>query len=329
MPANLTPQYLEAERRFRLAKTAPEKIEALEEMMAVIPKHKGTEKLRADIKRRLSKFRGEAQKKGGPQRAYLFSVDRQGAGQAVLVGPPNSGKSSLLAALTHALPEVADYPFSTRKPLPGMMTFENIQIQLVDLPPIARVQTEGWVFSIIRNADLALLALDLQALDLLEQTEALLEELERARILLGKWPSQREPDENGRWEKRALMIGTKGEGESAQANLEALQGLYRERFHLIGASTLTGEGLEQVPARTFELLEIVRVYTKTPGKDPSYHEPVVLAKGSSILELASEIHKDFRHQLRYARIWGRGKYDGQKVERDYVVQDQDVVELHI
>jgi hypothetical protein len=245
------------------------------------------------------------------------------------VGPPNSGKSSLLAALTHAVPEIADYPFSTRKPLPGMMSFENVQIQLVDLPPIARGQTEGWVFSVIRNADLALLVLDLQVPDLLEQTEALLEELERARILLGKWPSQREPDENGRWEKRAFMIGTKGEEESAQANLEVLQGLYRESFSVIGVSTLTGKGLEQVPARAFELLEIVRVYTKTPGREPSYHQPVVLAKGSSILEVASEIHKDFRHQLRYARIWGHGKYDGQRVERDHVVQDQDVVELHI
>jgi len=329
MPANLTPQYLEAERRFRIAKTGPEKIEALEEMLAVIPKHKGTEKLQADIKRRLSKLRGEMQRKGGPQRAYLFSVDRQGAGQVVLVGPPNSGKSSLLASLTHALPEVADYPFSTRRPLPGMMAFENVRIQLVDLPPIAQDQTEGWVYSIIRNADLLMLVLDLQAPDLLEQTEILLAELEKARILAGDWPSKMEPDERGFWRKRAVLIGNKAEGRPARENREALAELYGQKLPFLAVSALTGEGLPELPAKAFQLLGIVRIYTKTPGKEPSFQEPVVLEKGSTVLGVAAAIHKDFRHRLKYARIWGQGKYDGQRVERDYLVQDGDVVELHI
>jgi len=329
MPANLTPEYLEAERRFRLAKTGPEKMQALEVMLAVIPKHKGTEKLQADIKRRLSKLRGEMQKKGGPQRAYLFSVDRQGAGQVALVGPPNSGKSSLLAALTHALPEVADYPFSTRKPLPGMMAFENIKIQLVDLPPIAPEQTEGWVYSIIRNADLLMLVLDLLADDLLEQAEMLFAELEKARILPGDHPSQREPDGQGFWRKRALLIGNKAEGQGARENGKALIELYGARIPFLAVSARTGEGLGEVPAKTFQLLEIVRIYTKTPGKEPSFEEPVVLERGSTILEVASSIHKDFRHHLKYARIWGQGKFDGQRVERDYLVQDGDVVELHL
>ena len=328
MPANLTPMYLEAERRFRLAKTAPEKVQALEEMLAVIPKHKGTEKLQADIKRRISKLRGEMQKKGGPKRAYLYSVDRQGAGQVALVGPPNSGKSSLLAALTHALPEVAEYPFSTRKPLPGMMAFENIKIQLVDLPPISPNLTEGWVYSIIRNADLLMLVVDSQAPDLLEQTDMLLEELERARIRPGNWPSRKEPDENGYWQKGALLIVSKAEDRGAQENLQALKELYGERLSPTAASALTGAGLDEIPVKTFQYLDIIRVYTKSPGKEPSLEEPVVLGKGSTVIEVAEAIHKDFRHQLKYARIWGRGKYDGQRVERDYVMQDGDVIELH-
>ena len=328
MPANLTPEYLEADRRFRLAKTGPEKVEALELMLAVIPKHKGTEKLQADIKRRLSKLRGEMQKKGGPKRAHLFSVDRQGAGQVLLVGPPNSGKSSLLAALTNALPEVADYPFATRRPLPGMMAFENIKIQLVDLPPISPGLTEGWVYSIVRNGDLLMMVLDLQASGLLEETEMLLGELERARLRPGNWPSWKEPDAGGFWQKRALMIGNKAEGSVAQGSMEILRGLYRDRFSLVAVSALTGEGLDKIPAQTFQLLEIVRVYTKTPGKEPSLQEPVVLDQGSTVLDLAAAIHKDFRYQLKYARIWGPGKYDGQRVERDYVVQDGDVIELH-
>jgi ribosome-interacting GTPase 1 len=328
MPANLTPMYLEAERRFRLAKTGPEKVQALEEMLAVIPKHKGTEKLQADIKRRISKVRGEMQKKGGAKRVYLFSVDRQGAGQVVLAGPPNSGKSSLLAALTHALPEVADYPFSTRKPLPGMMVFENIKIQLVDLPPITPNLTEGWVYSIIRNADLLMLVVDLQASDLLEQTDMVLEELQKVRIRPGDWPSRNEPDENGYWQKRALLVGNKAEGNGAQENFRTLSGLYEGRFAPMAASTLSGEGLDRIPAKAFERLDIIRIYTKSPGEEPSLDEPVILEKGSTVLKVAEAIHKDFKHQLKYARIWGRGKYDGQRVEHDYVVQDKDVIELH-
>ena len=328
MPANLTPMYLEAERRFRLAKTEPERVQALEEMLAVIPKHKGTEKLQADIKRRISKLRGEMQKKGGAKRACLFSVDRQGAGQVVLAGPPNSGKSSLLAALTRALPEVAAYPFSTRKPLPGMMAFQNIKIQLVDLPPITPNLTEGWVYSIIRNADLLMLVVDLQAPDLLEQTDMLLEELERARIRPGGWPSRNEPDENGYWQKRALLVANKAEGRRAQENFQALKELYEGRFAPVAVSTPTGEGLDRIPAQTFQCLEIIRIYTKSPGKEPSLDEPVVLDKGSTVLEVAEAIHKDFKHQLKYARIWGQGKYDGQRVERDCVMQDGDVIELH-
>ena len=166
MPANLTPQYLDADKRFRQAKNAAEKISALEDMLALIPKHKGTEKMQADLKRRLSKAREEAQKKGkAGARGNTYHVPREGAGQVVLVGPPNSGKSTLLAMLTNAIPEVGDYPFTTRKPLPGMMDFENVKIQLVDLPPIAPEWTEGWVYALIRNAELVLVLVDLASDD--------------------------------------------------------------------------------------------------------------------------------------------------------------------
>jgi energy-coupling factor transporter ATP-binding protein EcfA2 len=172
MPANLTPQYLDADKRFRQAKTAAEKIGALEDMLALIPKHKGTEKMQADLKRRLSKAREEAQKKGkAGARGNTYHVPREGAGQVVVVGPPNSGKSTLLAMLTNAIPEVGDYPFTTRKPLPGMIDFENIKIQLVDLPPIAPEWTEGWVFALIRNADLVLVLVDLASDDVFDQVE--------------------------------------------------------------------------------------------------------------------------------------------------------------
>ena len=106
MPANLTPQYLKAEERYKQAKTDPEKLLALEEMLATIPKHKGTEKLQGDIKQRISRLKKESLKKKGSHHweSDFFAV-KEGAGQIVILGPPNTGKSQLLASLTSAHPE--------------------------------------------------------------------------------------------------------------------------------------------------------------------------------------------------------------------------------
>jgi ribosome-interacting GTPase 1 len=164
MPANLTPQYLAAEQRFQDAVTTQEKIEALEEMMAVIPKHKGTEKMRADLRRRLAKLRNEVDKKHGVSKASaMYSVQREGAGQVVLIGGANAGKSSLLARLTNATPEIGDYAYTTRLPQPGMMPYENVKIQLVDMPSFDPNFYEPWMSSIVRQADLAMLVADLGA----------------------------------------------------------------------------------------------------------------------------------------------------------------------
>src|SRR5262249_23744379 len=183
MPANLTPQYMSAEQRFKQASTHEEKIACLEEMLRVIPKHKGTDKLQADLKRRLSKLRQEAQKAAATRRGYSLSVEAEGAGQIVLVGPPNAGKSALLRALSKATPEVADYPFTTRRPMPGMMPFENVQLQLVDMPPIAREYMEPWMSQIVRNANALLLVVDLCDPAVLDAVEFILAVLEEWKIL--------------------------------------------------------------------------------------------------------------------------------------------------
>src|SRR5215471_6465645 len=171
MPANLTPQYMEAEKRFKQAVSVEEKVAALEEMMATIPKHKGTEKLQADLKKKMSVLRKEAEdhKKGGKRESFV--VEREGARQLALVGAPNSGKSQLLRALTHATPEVAEYPYTTRIPIPGMLLFENVRLQLIDLPPISPEYTESWVPQIIRNADAVLWVLDLSDDDVLDELD--------------------------------------------------------------------------------------------------------------------------------------------------------------
>ncbi|MCZ6875854.1 MAG: 50S ribosome-binding GTPase, partial [bacterium] len=175
MPANLTPQYHEAEQRYKAAKTPAEKTTCLEDMLRVIPKHKGTEKMRADIRRRLSKLKTEAQKPGGPQRGFSLLVDKEGAGQVVMIGVPNVGKSALLAVLSKASPEVADYPFTTRKPMPGMVHYEDVQIQLVDLPPLSRDHMEPWMAQIARNANALLLVIDLSDADVLDELELIID----------------------------------------------------------------------------------------------------------------------------------------------------------
>src|SRR5208282_2682718 len=184
MPANLTPDYLEAERRFKSAKTSQEKIDALEEMMATIPRHKGTEKMQAELRRRLSKLRAEQHRRPVSRIDIIHRVEKEGAGQVAMVGPPNAGKSLLVRRLTHALPEVADYPFTTRIPLPGIMPFEDVQIQLVDLPPVHPDFPESWLYKIIRNADAVLLVADLSDPDLLEDLETTLGQVVNAKVQL-------------------------------------------------------------------------------------------------------------------------------------------------
>jgi hypothetical protein len=174
MPANLPPMYFEAEKRFRDARTGEEKVRALEEMLAIMPKHKGTDKLKADLRRKIAKFKTEAQqKKGGARRETAYSIDKEGAAQVAVIGPPNSGKSSLVAAMTNAAPEIADFPHSTWKPTPGMVKFENIQFQLIDTPPLSRDYVDPYLADLLRRADILLVLLDIRS-DPLEEIEQVL-----------------------------------------------------------------------------------------------------------------------------------------------------------
>jgi ribosome-interacting GTPase 1 len=332
MPANLTPQYIEAEQRFRAAKTSAEKIAGLEEMLRVIPKHKGTDKMRADLRRRLSKLKTESPKSGAAHRGYSVQVDKEGAGQIVMLGAPNVGKSALLSALTKATSEVADYPFTTRKPIPGMVVFENVQIQLVDLPPLSRDYMEPWMSQIARHADALLLVVDLSDAEVLEEVELLTEVLDEWKIL----PVDRRltPEEcqdlpTGFVPLRTLMLGNKLDAPDAKATLEVLHELYAERWPMLAVAARTGQHLDSLPQRLYDLLDVVRVYTKAPGKKPDLTAPFTLSRGSTVEEVAATVHKDFAQHLKFARIWGTEKYDGQLAQRNYVVQEGDVIELHM
>jgi len=329
MPANLPPQYFEAEKRYRLARSPQEKIEAIEEMLRIMPKHKGTDRLHGDLRKKLARFREEAKRKPtGGKRGYLYHVERVGAGQIALVGPPNSGKSKLLETLTNANPEVGDYPFTTRMPLSGMMRYENIQIQLVDLPPIAKDITEPWVFGIIRNADALFLVFDLSDHDILDKWDMIFSELKGAKIEPVGHPTQDGKD-SGFLQKKALVLGNKCDISGAMENGIVISDLYGDSFEIMSISAISMENASDLARRGFELLDVVRAYTKAPGKAPDLEDPVILKKGATVLDFAEKIHKDFRERLKFARIWGKEKHDGQKVQRDYVIVDGDVIELHI
>ncbi len=328
MPANLTPQYLEADRRFREAKSIEEKLAALDEMLAVIPKHKGTEHLRGDLKRRYAKLKADAEVARKRRGGFSVAVDREGAGQVVLVGPPNAGKSALVAVLTKSPTEVGEYPFTTRKPIAGMMPFVNIQIQLVDLPAVSDTYMEPWVPSLVRPADLCLIVADLASDSLLEDLADTLTILERSKVTLVA-PGDGEAPAIGWARKPAVLAANKLDAPDAEDALEILRSEYETRYPVCAVSADTGQGLETLRRVIYDGLRIVRVYCKPPGEDPSMKSPVVLPRGSSVVAMAESIHKDFAHQLKFARIWGSGKFDGQRVQRDYLVQDGDIIEFHI
>ncbi len=321
VPANLTPQYHDAEERFKQAATTSERIAALEEMLRVIPKHKGTEKMQADLKRRLAKLRQTAQKEkaSGAGKKPVYYIEREGIGRVVVAGPPNSGKSELVSRLTHARPEVADYPFTTRIPTPGMMPFEDVQIQLVDMPPLAPEVYEPWQMAMIEQADTFLLMFDVNDIELLEQTEYVLQLFDQRGLSLAARQAER----------RALVLGNKVDLPGGPANFETWLELFRERLDPRPFSVHSEADLMQLRRDLFLSLAVVRVYTKPPGAklDPS-QAPFVLKTGSTVLDAAAAVHKDLAAGFRFARIWGQGLYDGQMVERDHVLHDKDVIEIH-
>jgi len=328
VPANLPPEYFEVERRYREAKAPAEKIEALEEMLAVIPKHKGTDKLRADFRRRLSKLKSQQQtKKATSRRDVGYRIDREGAGQIALIGAPNVGKSSLVAALTNATPEVADFPHTTRRPTPGMMPFENIQIQLIDTPPITREYMEPWLPDIIRRADVILLVVDVTTdpVQELAETISLLEEKRIAPLRLAHLYEGRQG-----WTFRpVLVVANKNDNARAEENFQIFKDLLEDDWPMVTVSASTGHNLELLKQTLFERLEVIRVYTKARGKALDRNAPFVLKKGATVQDLASKIHKEFLEKFKFAKVWGNGVYDGQMIQRDYMLQDGDVVELHV
>ncbi len=329
MPANLPPQYFEKEKELKTARTAAERIAIMEELLSIIPKHKGTEKLQALYKTKISKLRQQAQKKAAISRhGPTFHIDKAGAGQIILTGLPNSGKSSLIKVLTNANPDIGNYPFTTHTPSPAMMVFENIQIQLIDTPPITPEYFEPWHAELIKSADAVLLLMDLGSQNPLNDLDKIREKLLEKNIELV--PQEQDiSDETNIFLKRTLVVANKTDLPGSESRLEALQRILAPAYNLITISALEEIGLEELRKRIFAILKVVRVYSKMPGKKADRTDPFVFPAGNTLMDMAKTVHKDFAQKLKFARIWGQGKYQGQKVNHDYVLQDEDIIELHI
>jgi ribosome-interacting GTPase 1 len=325
VPANLTPEYFKAEKWFRSATTNQEKILALERMLSVMPKHKGTDHLKADLRRKLSKLKEAPSQKKGGSHTDIFHVPRSGAGQIVLLGTPNCGKSSIVAAMTNAKVNVADFPFATNAPVPGMVNFEDIQIQLVDTPPITAEYSAPGQVGTYRNCDLIAVVIDISG-DIQEQMKVCLDFLESRSLLIdGETPAF--DGQGNALGKKAFCICTKSDIAGADA-FENLKKICNRNFEYIEISTETGAGLEKLSAKFFELLGIIRIYAKPPGKPADMTEPFTLPVGSTVMDLAIDIHRQLAEKLKSAKIWGTGVYDGQNVQRNHVLNDKDIIELH-
>lgn len=330
MPTNLPPEYFEVEERYRAAQSKSEKIATLEELLGTIPKHKGTDKLRADLRKKLSKLKSDmaSSGKGTSRQVSPFQVDKEGAGQVMVIGPANVGKSSLVAALTNATPEVAAYPYTTSHPVPGMMAIDNIQVQLVDTPPLSREYEDPQILDLIRRADLMLLVVDLQA-NPIQQYEDTLALLAAHRVVPAHLRDQYDAEARVKFIPLLVLVN-KTDNETLDEDFEVLcELLGQPQCPLVPFSAEKGRYFEQMKQAIFERLGIMRVYSKPPGKKHNPDRPFVLPRGSTVEEFAGKVHKDFQKHLKAARVWGSGVFDGQPVGRDYVLQDQDIVELRI
>ncbi len=331
MPANLPPHYYELERQFRAEKNLRRRLEIAKELFAIMPKHKGTDKLQAEMKAKISKLKKQIQsskKHGETHREDFTHIEKEGAGQVIIIGPPNSGKSTIVGGLTNAKVIIADYPYSTLKPITGMMQYEDIQIQLIDTPPISPEFTEKYIPELTRKADFVVITIDATSPGNLEEMEYLFQYFKEKDVHFHRNPSK-ESFEETRKHKKAEIFITHIDEPGGGGAVDVFSEFYGELLDVYGLSIPQAMGVKEFKNNLFKSLGIIRTYCKERGKPPDLSDPVILYVGDTVNDMALEIHKDFAYNLKFAKIWGKGVYDGQMVAGDYQLNDGDIVELHI
>ena len=339
MPANLSPEYRQAQEAFRRAREPQERLSCLREMLRTIPRHKGTEHLQAELKTRIKELSDEAAgpRKGAVRGGPELAVRHEGAAQVALVGPPNSGKSSLHARLTGSHAAVGPYPFTTKHPQPGMLAHEDVQLQLVDLPPVASDYLEPWMPGTLHTADAVGLVVDLADPACVEQLDVVERRLHEKRVTLvarAGEPAASEADEVAldpfRVRLPTLLLANKSDLFTApEAELATFRELAPDPFPSLAVSAENGRGLSAIGPALFELLQVVRVYSKIPGHPADLGRPFTLRGGGTVHDVALLVHRGRAADLRFARVWGRSvEFLGQQVSAEHPVADRDVVELH-
>ncbi|MFH0945053.1 MAG: GTPase [Planctomycetota bacterium] len=329
MPANLTHQYRKAEEEYRRASTPEEELTCLQNMLREIPKHKGTDRLQADLKAKIAKLKRELQTQKRSGKRTGIRIPRQGAGRVVLLGGPNSGKSALLKSLSNAHPEVAPFPFTTQKPSPGMVPCDDVMVQMIDTPPVTKDFVDPDTQSLVRGADLVLLLVDLGNDDGIEQFQEALARIQDSKTRLDP-VTRLDAEDLGVTYTRTFLVLNKSDLPDFEIRLGLLRELCPTEFEEFKISAETGEGLDPLKRAMLKSLDVVRVYTKDPHqKEPDLSQPFTLRQGSTLFDVAELIHKDFARNLKFARVWGTATHDGAVVKGNYVVHDRDIVELHL
>ena len=389
MPTNLPPNAKKKWAEVEATKNPREKLQRMQEFLSLVPKHKGTAKLCAQIKKQMATMRKEMEEKkrrkagkGGPK----FFIEKEGAAQIALIGLTNVGKSSLLAAVTNSKVEVSANPYTTREPIPGIMNYEDIQFQIVEAPALMEGSADGraWglqTLALARNADGLILMVDLSQ-DPVEQLSLTLSELEKARILVSKPKARVEVErrfmgaglriiligrlvdcnfkgveellrsyritdavvkisgeatldevEDAIFEstvyKPAVIIANKIDLEGSEANLKFLEDYVGNKLPILAVSCEKRCGLEKLGETMFKTLDIIRVYTKEPNEKEFSKKPFILKKGSTVYDLAKNIHSDFSKKFSYAKVWAkRLVFSPQKVGSSFVLNDRDIAEIH-
>ncbi|MFZ0965383.1 MAG: GTPase [Candidatus Bathyarchaeia archaeon] len=389
MPTNLPPNAKKKWAEVEATKNPREKLQRMQEFLSLVPKHKGTAKLCAQIKKQMATMRKEMEEKkrrkagkGGPK----FFIEKEGAAQIALIGLTNVGKSSLLAAVTNSKVEVSANPYTTREPIPGIMNYEDIQFQIVEAPALMEGSADGraWglqTLALARNADGLILMVDLSQ-DPVEQLSLTLSEMEKARILVSKPKARVEVErrfmgaglriiligrlvdcnfkgveellrsyritdavvkisgeatldevEDAIFEstvyKPVVMVANKIDLEGSEANLKFLESYVGNKLPILAVSCEKRCGLEKLGETMFKTLDIIRVYTKEPNEKEFSKKPFILKKGSTVYDLAKNIHSDFSKKFSYAKVWAkRLVFSPQKVGSSFVLNDRDIAEIH-
>jgi hypothetical protein len=304
MPANLPPQFFELQRKLNQTKDIQEKIEILQEMLAICPKHKGTERVQEEIKKKIAKLKRVQPKK--IKREEIYFVKKEGAGQVLILGPPNSGKTSLINLLCNTNFKVGDYPFTTQLPTPGMLKYENVLIQIVDTPPLTKDFKPGWLKNLARQADSILVLIDLE-----NDPENQLKEIEE---ILSEWKIEKE---------KIFVVGNKIDSEKGRGNFEKL----KKSFEIFGISTKEKIGIEELKRKIFESLKIIRVYPKEPKKEVDFENPFVLKKGTKLLDFVKEINEEWVKKFKGARLYEKNLKNFKIVGKYYELRDGDIIEI--